>query len=187
MNLIAKHCHHLSEKARQGKERIEQEIFSIDILKRKIKETKTCIDNIDTNSEHLYDKLKQCSNKHENREEKIQNNQKIFRRLSIRIHNVQKICQKKLLKAERLFLLINQCQRLEFDDEKLFLSTMKIDFNRISYLHNCHLEYNSIFNELSLSWKRYAHVQMDIFIRIEEKISRKKLQNFLKKQLKILL
>lgn len=165
-------------------------MFSIDILKRKIKETKTCIDNIDTNSEHLYDKLnqlKQCSNKHENREEKIKNNQRIFRRLSIRIHNVQKVCQKKLLKAEHLFLLINQCQRLEFDDEKLFLSTMKIDFNRISYLHNCHLEYNSIFNELSLSWKRYAHVQMDIFIRIEEKISRKKLQNFLKKQLKILL
>jgi hypothetical protein len=66
-----------------------------------------------------------------------------------------------------------------------------MDFNQmrnkiISQVHNCRLESDSFFDELSRFWKRFAHVQMDIFIRIEEKNSQKKLQNFLKKKLKIL-
>ncbi len=110
------------------------------------------------------------------------------------MNNVQKILQKKLLKAERLLLLINQCHRLELDDEKLLLTKSKINFHQmpnqiisqVYYLQNCHLEFDSFFDELSLFWKRFAHVQLDIFIRIQEKNSQKKSQDFFKKQLKIL-
>jgi hypothetical protein len=103
---------------------------------------------------------------------------------------VKKSCQKKLLKAERILLLINQCHRLELEDEKLILTPSKDDLNQtiphVHYLRNCHLEYDSFFDELSLFWKRYAHVQLDIYIRIQEKKSLKKSQNFFKKQLNFL-
>ena len=92
--------------------------------------------------------------------------------------------KKKLLKAERLLLLINQCHRLELEDEKLLLISSKSDLNQIiSPQVHCHLEIDSFFDELALFWKRYAHVQMDIYIRIEERKSLKKYQNFFKKQL----
>jgi chromosome segregation ATPase len=187
---ISKHCHHLYEKTRKAKEHIDEEMRSINILKRKIKEIKNQINHIDTNRNHLTDKLnrlKQCSPPYHQSNKKLISNtsQIMFRRLSVLIDNVQKLCQKKLLKAERLLLLINQCHRLELEDEKLLLTSSKNDLiPQVHYLQNCHLEFDSVFDELSLFWKRYAHVQMDIYIRIQEKESLKKYQTFFKKQLK---
>jgi hypothetical protein len=97
--------------------------------------------------------------------------------------NVQKRLKNKLVKAERILLLINQCHRLELEDEKILLTTLKLDLNQIHYFSNCHVEFDSFFDELSLFWKRFAHVQMDIYIRIQEKHSHKKFQDFFKKQL----
>ena len=53
----------------------------------------------------------------------------ILRRLSVLIDNVQKNCQKTILKAERIVLLINQCHRLKLEEEKLLFIVSKIDSN----------------------------------------------------------
>ena len=55
--IISKHCHHLYEKTCKTKEHIDEEMRSINILKRKIKEIKNQINHIDTNRNHLTDKL----------------------------------------------------------------------------------------------------------------------------------
>ena len=195
MHMISKHYHSLHEKSHKAKDRINQETTSIRILKRKIRETKKQINDIDINRTHVNDKLnrlKQCSHQSQNKisvttTSQSNKNQIIFRRLSVLIDNVKKACQKKLSKAEHILLLINQCHRLELDDENLLFTTSKIDVNQIHYLHNCGLEFDSFFDELSLFWKRFAHVQMDIYIRIEEKTYHKNYRNFFKKQLNLFL
>lgn len=115
-----------------------------------------------------------------------------LRKLSVLIDNIKTQCQKKLIKAEHIFSLINQCQRLELQDEHLFLTISKFDSKQINnkiisqvhYFHGCHLEFDSFFYELSLFWQRFAHVQMDLYIRKQEKSSLKKSQRFFKQQLK---
>ncbi|CAF1114060.1 unnamed protein product [Rotaria magnacalcarata] len=202
---IAKRCDYLNEKTRKAKERINQEITSIIILRKRIKETKLLIEQTDTNNNHINDKLnqlKQCSYYHQNQliwkktfsnisqQSRVENP---LRHLSVVIDNNKKRCQKKLLKAERILLLINRCRQLEFEDENLLLTISQIDFNQINnkiisqvhYLQNCRFEFDSFFDELSLFWKRFAHVQMDIYIRIHEKNSLKNSQNVFKQQLKI--
>jgi hypothetical protein len=70
MTNISKHCHHLHAKTRTAKERIDQEMTSIFIVKRKIKETKKQMNGIDTNRNHVHDKihqLKQCSPYHQSK------------------------------------------------------------------------------------------------------------------------
>lgn len=112
-----------------------------------------------------------------------------FRHLSVLTDKIQKTCQKKLVKAEHLLLLINQCYRLELEDEKLLFLISNNDENQLKnevlLQMNCHLELNTFLNELSLFWKRYSHVQMDIFIRINEKNSQKKFEKLLKNQLRL--
>ncbi|CAF3456717.1 unnamed protein product, partial [Rotaria sp. Silwood2] len=117
---------------------------------------------IDNNRNHVNEKLnqlKQCSPYHQNKlnsKEYFSNifqqnkNEIILRHLSVLIDNIQKQCQKKLYKAERILLLINQCHRLELEDENLLLTMLKIDFNQINnkiisqihYLHNCRFEFD---------------------------------------------
>ena len=116
----------------------------------------------------------------------------MLRRLAVIIDNVQKECQKKMFKVKRLFVLISQCSRLELEEEKL-LTILKIDSDQVKnrtnseihHHHKCHFEYDSFFDELVLFWKRFAHVQMDLYIRIQEKNSHKQTQNLFKKQLTI--
>jgi hypothetical protein len=71
--MTSKHCHYLYEKTRKGKERIDQEMISINILKRKIQETKKLLNHIDANRNHVNDKLnqlKQCSDNHQSKKTK---------------------------------------------------------------------------------------------------------------------
>lgn len=68
LNIISKNCQYLYEKTRKAKERIHQERTLIDLLKKKIKETKIKIQQADVNRSHVNDKLqqlKQCSNYNE--------------------------------------------------------------------------------------------------------------------------
>jgi len=166
-------------------------MISINILKRKIKEIKKIVNDIDENRNHINDKVNQLKQSSQSKKTEFISQNFQFRRLSVLIDNVQKTCQKKLIKAEHLLLLINQCHRLELEDEKVLLSISNIDLNKIlsqvHYFNNCHVEFDSFVDELSLFWKRFAHIQMDIFIRIQEKTSQKNISKFLKKQLKILL
>ncbi|CAF4744567.1 unnamed protein product [Rotaria socialis] len=205
IDAISKRYDYLNEKTRKAKERINQEIASMITLRKRIKETKLLIEQTDTNKNHINDKLnqlKQCSYYHQNQliwrrtfsnisqRSRVENS---LRHLSVVIDNNKKRCQKKLLKAERILLLINRCRQLEFEDENLLLTMSQIDFNQINnkiisqvhYLHNCRFEFDSFFDELSLFWKRFAHVQMDIYIRIHEKNSLKNSQKSFKQQLKI--
>ena len=118
-----------------------------------------------------------------------------LRCLSVLINNVQKECQKKLFQAERLFSLINQCHRLEFEDEHLLLTSSKDDINQMKYDvfsqihhgHHCRFEYDSFADELALLWKRFARVQVDLYMRMQEKNSHKKIREFFQQQLKLCL
>ncbi|CAF1386987.1 unnamed protein product [Adineta steineri] len=202
-SIISKQCRSLYDKTIKSKERIDQEMISVYILKRKIKQIKKLINHIDTNSNQI-NQFKHCPQDHQNQlisKSKysliiFQQNraQIILRRLCVLIDKVQKNLEKKLFKAERILLLINQCERLEFEDEKLLLIISKNNsqqitnktFSQIKNLSNYNLEFHTYFDELDLFWKRFAHVQMDIYIRIQEKNSLKKFQNFFKKQLNVL-
>lgn len=121
-------------------------------------------------------------------------NEMNFRRLSILIDNIQNQIQKKLLKAENIVLLINQCHKLELEDEKFF-TIPKNNFNQtnnkiisqVNYLNNYWFQFDLYFDELSLFWMRYSQIQFDIYIRFKEKCSLTKSQNFYKKQLKDLI
>ena len=185
-NRIAKRCQHLSEKIHRDKQRLNHETIFIRILRRKIHEQ-------ENHWNHLYDELhqvKRCSIS--SSPSKFRHgSERHFRRLSVLVNRIQKQCQEKLNKVQRIFLLIGQCQRMEFDDEKFPLSIeSKTNFNeiisRINYLGNCQWQFDSVFDELNSFWKRLAHVQLDFVIRTKEKSSHKQQQYFLQKQLNIL-
>ncbi|UJR38414.1 hypothetical protein I4U23_031082 [Adineta vaga] len=193
-NTISKNCRHLYGKTSRSQQRIEQEVKSISTLKRKINETKQFIDQNHIN--HRIDELKQCTVISVN-EKPIQivsqvisqrkylsnKSQVVFRRFVVLTDNIQKDLQRKLTKVERILLLMNQCQRLELEEEKLLQISFNNDLNQHSRI--CQLKIDNSFEELSLFYKRFAHVQMDLYIRIEENKSLKKFQNFFRKQTKI--
>jgi len=84
----------------------------------------------------------------------------------------EKECRRKLDKAHRLFSLIHQCEKLELENEKVLFSSLKTDSNQLNFLSDCHLQIDDSFaDQLTLFWKRFAHVQLDLFSRIKQKKS----------------
>lgn len=186
---MSKRCQYLSEKIHRDKQRLDHETISIRIVQRKIHEQEHQLNHFVEKQTHLHDKLNEI--KQSSTFSRSSKPREDFRRLSILINRIQKQCQEKLKKIERIFLLIGQCQRLEFDDERSSFSIeSKMNFNeiisRINYLGNCRWEFDSIFDELTSFWKRVAYVQLDLSMRIKEKSSLKQRQDLLKKQLKYL-
>lgn len=186
-----KDMHHLHQ---QYQTRIQREETSTGALNRKIEQTRTFLGNLDEQRGHLREKfehLKQCANPQEKqsnlRRFPNNRNQIHFRRLVTLVDDVQRKCQKKLDKIERLFSLINQCEKLEFEDEKLLLSSLKTAaaqlnpfVSQLHYLDHCHFEFDASFDQLTFFWKRFAHVQTDLFIRIKEKQTLLQQQNLLR-------
>ncbi|CAF1509850.1 unnamed protein product [Adineta ricciae] len=188
-NAISKNCRRLYEKTSRSQQLIEKETKSISILKRKIKESKQSIDQIDFNQRLNW--IEQNSKASENEKpnqiiNQVSSHRKshaILRRFVVLTDNVQKDLQKKLTKVERILLLMKQCHRLELEEEKLLQISPVNELNRAHHLWNCQIETDNSFEELSLFYKRFAHVQMDLYIRVEENKSRKNFQNFYRKQL----
>ena len=168
------------EKIHRDHQRIDYERKSIRIVKRKIHEGENHLQQLEEKTIDLSEKFKSYRKPSEDH----------FRRLSVLTHRIENQCREKLNKIQRIFLLINQCERYEFDEEKFLSREWKMNFNeiisRINYLENCHYQFDLTFDELTNFWKRFAYVQMDISIRMKEKLSQKKLQNYLQKQLKSL-
>ncbi|CAF1406322.1 unnamed protein product [Adineta ricciae] len=189
INVISKNCRHLYEKTCRSQQSIEKETKTILILKRKIKESKQSIDQIDLDQKLNW--IQQSSEASENEKSNQTINQMIshrkshgiLRRFVLLTDNVQKDLQKKLSKVERIFLLMKQCHRLELEEEKLLQTSPVNELNQVHHLWNCQVEMDNSFDELSLFYKRFAHVQMDLYIRVEENKSRKNFQNFYRKQL----
>ena len=197
MNTDAARCHHLRERIRQSNERISRETASISILKKVIRQTNKQIDRMDTQRDHLKDRLtliKQCSSiRHIPSSERPLLNtlgQKrtdmALRRLTVLFDTHQKTCTRKMAKAERLLRLIHQCYRLEQNNTHTlpmrWQSNKKI-LPQIRSSTQCRLETNPYLDEFSLFWKRMARVQMETFILIHEKKCQTNIQTRLKEKL----
>ena len=158
-------------------------------MQRKIKESQQSIDQIDLNQRLNW--IQKSSEVSENEKPNKIINQMIshrkshgiLRRFVVLTDNVQKDLQKKLIKVDRILLLMKQCRRLELEEEKLLQTSPVNELNQVHRLWNCQIEMDNSFEELSLFYKRFAHVQMDLYIRVEENKSRKNVQNFYRKEL----
>lgn len=186
-NRIVHQSRQLIAKIHRDHQRMDYEKKFVRIVKRKIREKENHFQQVEEKIVDLHEKFQSAL-------PPVQSYRKVsedhFRRLSILTHRIANQCREKLKKIHRIFLLIDQCERYEFDEEKSFSRETKMNFNeiisRINYLDNCRYEFDSTFDELTKFWKRFAHVQMDISIRMKEKHSHKNQQNLLQKQLKTL-
>jgi hypothetical protein len=202
MSTDATRCHHLHERIRQSNERIGRETASISILKKVIRQTNKQIDQMDTQRDHLKDRLtliKQCSSTRRtpSSERSLVNTvgqsrrDMPLRRLTGLLDTLQKTCTRKIAKAERLLRLIHQCYRLEQNNEHTLpnqsVAANKEILPQIRSSKHCGLETNPYLDEFSLFWKRMARVQMDTFILVHEKKSQTTIQTRLKEKLTMLL
>ena len=160
---VSKLCRQLIDKTRLNNEKIDKHSKSIEILKRKIGQTKTSIEHHEE---------KQRSNQQLNSSSTKKSTDAQVRRLVSLTDRIEKECRRKLDKAHRLFSLIHQCEKLELENEKVLFSSLKTDSNQLNFLSDCHLQIDDSFaDQLTLFWKRFAHVQLDLFSRIKQKKS----------------
>lgn len=115
-----------------------------------------------------------------------------LRRLCILTNKTKLKCQQKLVQAQNLFLLIDQCRRLETENEILSKFYFHLCSNqttneillKIQDLCQCHLPLSIYFDQFKSIQIRITRVQIDIFLLTQMKISQKKEQESLRCRLK---